>query len=52
MLSAREALVGIQSIILSSDGHLVDGGLELSIKEFQTIRELIIDGLEINNAKN
>jgi hypothetical protein len=44
-MTAREALVGIRSIILSSDGHLVDGGLELSINEFKTIIDLLNSSL-------
>jgi hypothetical protein len=52
LLAAKVALFKIQTILELADGHLTDGGLELTETEWQEIYIAIDAGLGEDNVQN
>ena len=51
-MTERDALVAIHAIFGASEGHLNDGGFELSDREYGLIRVILKKGLKIGNEAN
>jgi hypothetical protein len=51
---AREALIAIRTVFEASEGHLTDGGFELSSNQYSLVLAILKSGLknesELNNA--
>jgi hypothetical protein len=53
MITAREALLKIETVLSVSENYLVDGGLELSPTELEHIKNMINVGLgDVNEIQN
>lgn len=50
LLAAKYALIKIHTILELADGHLHDGGLELTEPEWSAIYEAIQNGLDGENV--
>ena len=51
-MTAREALLKIQTVFEINENYLMNGGLELSETELNYIKDTLVNGLEDNNAQN
>ncbi len=52
MLSAREALLKIETVLDVCEVYLVNGGIELSSEQVDYIKDVISDGLEDKDVQN